>query len=399
MSRLSPLTPLYVSLFAFTAGESALHVLVPPYLSEELGAAPASIGVVVAAFGIAALVARLPAGALYSRSRSGLLLVAGGSVSALAFALVPLAGDVVGVSMLMALDGLGFSVVTTTQLALLVALRPSSRPLASTIGWYAGFVAAGHAVAGVLAGVLADQIGFDAAFYAFAAVPALATALGLYAVARAGGDSGVPLHRSPFRLRHVASLPALVWSGALVLFTTNVLFIAVTTFQPVLVLGAGLTLTEIGILASCRSWSSSISRLGSGPAFARVRAERLTVPLLLLGAAAVAVLPTVKASFLLQIPLSVAMGLSRGLLRVTGSTQAFGALDADERRHGLTSGVLNAGLDLGRVVGPLAAGLVAQAVGLSTMFRVLPLAALGLYFGFDLVSRRLDTARAASRAA
>jgi predicted MFS family arabinose efflux permease len=404
LERSNPLAPLYLSVFLFTVAESALHVLVPPYLSTELELGPAAIGAVVSVFAIAALVTRLPAGALYSVARSRVLVLVGGAVSALAFGLVPAVDGVAAFAALMALDGFGLALVTTTQLALLAAIRPPSQPLASALGWFAGFQALGHVVAGTLGGLTADRAGFDTAFLLFAGLTAVATLLIVRGIARATRLRNDELSVSRtgagrLTFRAIGALPMAVWTGVLVLFTMNFLLSTATTFYPLLALGAGITLTQIGILATCRSSASSVVRLGSGPLFSRVSAENLTLPLVVLAVASVALLPSVASSFALTIPLFVAAGLSRGLLRVTGSAQALGGVDQNERSHGLASAFLYVGLDLGRIVGPLVAGGVAQAFGLTAMFRVLPVAMLALYLPLALAGRRATTRRAPSPSA
>jgi hypothetical protein len=50
--------------------------------------------------------------------------------------------------------------------------------------------------------------------------------------------------------------------------------------------------------------------------------------------------------------------------------------------------VYNAGLDLGSIVGPVAGGLVSTAFGIPTMFQVLAIASLVLYFGVSLSSAK-----------
>jgi predicted MFS family arabinose efflux permease len=219
---------------------------------------------------------------------------------------------------------------------------------------------------------------------------------------RAGGP--VPAPRAVRVRRRLASsrvvlgqMPLAVWIGFLVMVYINFINAIQTTFHPLLALGAGLTLTQIGILASCRSWSSSIVRLGSGALFARIGTPNITMPLMIVGAATLVLLPTVRASFLLQVPLFVAAGLARGLLRVTGSTDAFEAVGRDEERQGLTAALVQSGLDLGRLLGPLIGGVVAQLWGLATMFQVLPVALLLPYLVLLARARRsgrLDMVRA-----
>jgi predicted MFS family arabinose efflux permease len=400
------LAPVYLSVFLLVLGESALHVLVSPYLSRELRLGPAAIGLVVAVFALASLLARLPAGAAYSRARGRRLLLVGGGVSSIAFLAVPLVAGPVPFALLMALDGFGWSVATTVQLAALVGTRPEGMPTAAAMGWYSGFTGLGHTAGAALGGFGADRVGFDASFVALGCIVALGTVVMARALPRGAADGGEQA-REPraVRVRRriassrvlLARMPILVWIGFLVMVYINFINGILTTFHPLLALGAGLTLTQVGILASCRSWSSSIVRLGSGALFGRIPTAHLTMPLMIVGAVTLVLLPPVRATFLLQIPLFVAAGLSRGLLRVTGSADAFEAVGRDEERQGLTAALVQSGLDVGRLAGPLVGGIVAQLWGLATMFQVLPVALLVPYL--VLISRarkmgRVDMVRA-----
>jgi predicted MFS family arabinose efflux permease len=298
----------------------------------------------------------------------------------------------------MAVDGFGWSVATTTQLAALVAARPGGMGVGAAMGWYSGFTGLGNTVGGVLGGFVTDRLGFAAGFFTLAALVALGTATMVRAVPRrAAADSPKPSPpvRSPRirghfaeALRAIAGMPPAVWIGVLVMVYINFVNGLVTTFHPVLVLAAGLSLTQVGILSSCRSWASSTVRLGSGPLFGRIGYGRLTLPLFVLSSASLFLIPTLKASFLWQVPLFLGSGLSRGLLRVTGSAEAFEAVDDHERQHGLTAALVQGGLDVGKVTGPLVGGVVAQLAGLAAVFQVLPAALLALYIGLFLVARR-----------
>jgi len=107
----------------------------------------------------------------------------------------------------------------------------------------------------------------------------------------------------------------------------------------------------------------------------------------ILFAATTFLIPIIGAAFAGTVLLGVFLiaGLCRGILRVTTA-----ATIADIRREGrdigLSSGVYNAGLDLGSIVGPIAGGLVSTAFGIPTMFQILAVAALVLYFGVSLSS-------------
>ncbi|MGH2819535.1 MAG: hypothetical protein ACRDJ5_02650, partial [Actinomycetota bacterium] len=86
----------------FSAGESALHVIMPPYLIRGFDLGPAAIGTILAMFGVASLAARLPVGVLYKLSRARILLLVGGGLSALAFLILPFVESPVLVAVLMA---------------------------------------------------------------------------------------------------------------------------------------------------------------------------------------------------------------------------------------------------------------------------------------------------------
>jgi MFS family permease len=384
------LLPTYASVFLFTAGGSALSILLPVYLARDAGVGPAAIGVIVGTFAVASLASRLPAGLAYSVGRSSKFLVAGGACSAVAYAAIPFTTSPLALGVLSALNGVGWSVATTAQLALLVARRPRGVSTAEAMGWFSGATALGNVAAGLLGGGMADLIGLQESFYVLAVTPlAGALLMARTALAPAAGDGAVleAPPRAP-ALRSLTGLPLAVWVGVLVMFFINGLNAVTNTFHPVIALAAGLSLTQIGALSSIRSWASSSSRFGSGPVFSRFDPASLTLPLVVAGSLATAAIPSVISSFLLQIPLFLIAGVSRGLLRVTGSADAFEGAGADERRHGVTAAFLYGGLDLGKVAGPVIGGVVAGVFGIATMFRIVPIGFLLLYLAIAIPARR-----------
>lgn len=384
-----PLVPIYVCVTLFAIGEQALHVLVSPYLAERLGQGPGAIGAIIAVFGTASLLSRVPVGAMYRFDRALTMLVGGGLLCTLAFALVPIAPHPLPFAGLMALDGLGWAIVTTTQLALLVATRPAGLPTAGAMAWYSGSQGVGNALGGVTAGFLADTFGYSAAFLSLAAIPAAATVVMVYAFRRQreaglvnppsaqerpGGRGGLAI------LGAIRGMPAIVWAGVVIMFYINFMSGLLNTLHPVLALAAGLSLTQIGGLSSFRSVASSTIRFASGPLFSRSRRRLpLTLPLATMSAFAVVAIPSVRSSFALQVPLFLMVGLARGLLRITGSADAIDGVGDDERDHGMTAAVLHGGLDLGKIAGPVLGGGLATIIGVPATFRVLPLLLLAVY--------------------
>lgn len=90
--------------------------------------------------------------------------------------------------------------------------------------------------------------------------------------------------------------------------------------------------------------------------------------------------------FLLQAPIWAINGLFRGILRVGTSTEAMSSVSDED--SGPTAALLSGGLDLGKIVGPLVAGAVADAIGVAGMFRVLPLGFLVVFLLLGTVERR-----------
>ena len=385
MSRFRALAPVYVSVFLFVAGNSALTVLIPVYLTRHGHLSTAAIGLVIGAFGLSSLVARLPVGMAYTAARGNAFLVAGALLNAAAFALLPVAHGAVMFAVLMAVNGIGWSIATTAQLALLVARPPGGVSTAAAMGWFSGATGLGNMAAGVVGGVIADTIGLTSTFYVLAVTPVFGA---LLMVRTSRVLERPPKEAAPRSWRQVVRMPLAVWAGVLVMFFINGLNALQNTFYPVLAVAAGLSLTQIGAASSLRSWASSSSRFGSGPLFQRFDPKNLTLPLVALGTLATCAIPSVIGTFLLQIPLFLFTGLSRGLLRVTGSADAFDAVGDDDRGHGLTSALLYGGLDLGKIVLPVVGGVVAHAWSIATMLRVVPLGLLLLYLALALPARR-----------
>jgi MFS family permease len=383
------LVPVYLSVFLSIAGSSALSVLIPVYLSRRAGFGPAAIGLIVGVYAIASLAARLPVGMLYTAARGIPLLVAGGALSAAAFALTPLFHSALGLAALMAVNGLGWSIASTTQLALLVARPPKGVSTAAAMGWFSGATGLGNAAAGILGGGCADLIGLRPTFWVLAATPLLGAALMARGVAAstALSETAPPARTAGGAWSLLGRMPLAVWVGVLVMFFINGMNAITNTFHPVLALGAGLTLTQIGALSSIRSWASSSSRFGSGPLFARFDPGGLTLPLVVAGALVTCLIPSLIGSFLAQIPLFAIAGLSRGLLRVTGSADAFEAAGHDDRQHGLTAALLYGGLDVGKIVLPITGGVIADVWGIATMFRIVPFGLLLLYLALAIPAR------------
>jgi len=406
----NPLAGIYLSTTLFELAEGALRFLVPLHLNQQ-GLGPEAIGIVLFAFAAASLLARGFTAGVYTHVRARRLIFGAGLASTVAYLLVPFVQDsVVLFGILLAIDGFGWGVATTTLLAVMMVSTPKSMSSAVAMGWFVGFQGIAFAIATTVAGVLADRVGIQNAMLVLATLPVVAATLVALKLPRpdrleegpaAGiGQAGGLDARRRGRVRHslgrawrqLAGLPFAVWAAATVALYLNVMNGILASFYPLLGLGLGLTFAQIGSLSSMRSAVSSVARFGAGWLFARIPAHRLHLPLLTLSAATVAILPSLP-SYATTFPAFMLNGASRGLLRVTTGAAAMDAMQGQQA--GLGAAAMTAGLDVGKMIGPLVGGFVAGAFGLDVMFRVVPLALLGLYVVLYLLTPRARTRPAA----
>lgn len=413
----NPLAGIYLAVSLFELTEGALRFLVPVNLAQR-GLGPEQVGLVIAAFSFTSLLARGVAGGLYTAGRAKRIIILAGLASTIAYLLTPFQTSVVAFTALMAVDGFAWGMATTALLAVMMTSTPRWMSPAVAMGWFVGFQSIAYALATTVGGLLGQVAGVQTAMLILATVPVAAASLIAARLpppvrlleetpADVDADEGgaeILASVRPGRLGRLRStvagavtsigaLPAAVWAAAVVAIYVNVMNGLLQSFYPLLGLALGLSVAQIGTLSSIRSTGSAVARFGAGWLFARVPARILSVPLLTLSASTIAALPSI-ASYVATMPLFAANGAARGLLRVTSSAAAMEALDG--RQAGLAAAAMSAGLDIGKIVGPLIGGFVAAAFGLETMFRVVPLSFLALYLGLYLLGRRRRRARAAA---
>jgi predicted MFS family arabinose efflux permease len=409
-----PLAGVFLATTLFELAEGALRFLVPLNLNDR-GLSPEAIGFVIFAFSLASLLSRGTAGALFRPGRARVLIVGAGLASTAAYLVTPFVDDVAVFTLLMAIDGFGWGIATTCLLAMMMLCTPTSISPAVAMGWYIGFQGIAFALATTVGGLLAQAVGIQVAMLTLATLPVLAAALialrmppvvrdvadpdvtGLTAREDDGLDIGTR-RRVTLGLRdavgRVGALPVAVWTAAVVAVYLNLMNGLLQSFFPLLGLAIGLSIAQIGTLSSVRSAVSAVARFGAGWIFARLSATRLHLPLLVVSAGTLALLPS-AGSYLVHLPLFALNGVARGLLRVTTSATAMEVTPG--HLAGLSAAVMTAGLDVGKMIGPLVGGLVAGAFGLDAMFRVVPLAFLVIFgVAFIAGARRRPSAAGAA---
>jgi MFS family permease len=387
----SGLVPLYAASAVLTLGEGGFQLLVPPYMHEHHLSA-VLIGTVFSIYGIVALAVRIPAGALYRPQRAWVLIMGGTVLSSAAFAGLTQTTDPALLSLLVGLDGAGFAIATTANMAALVERRPEGANAGAIMGWYTGAIAVGYAAAGFVGGALGDALGPGPAILVLSVLPVLAGAALASAVVRTTPAWAAEPERPGRWWKDFRGLPPFVWLAFFVTLYINLVSGVVLTFLPIYGLAIGLSLTQIGILQGVHGGAAAVVRFLSGLLFRVVSYQRTLAAMVLLSGLSVVAIAGVQALAALAVACAV-LGLTRGLLRV-----ASGALVMEQagRRSGAASGVYLAGLDLGKVLGPAAGGVGADLLGIRATYLVAAVTFPVAYFALAALlgrrrERRLDS--------
>jgi DHA1 family multidrug resistance protein-like MFS transporter len=381
------LVPLYIASALHTLGEGGFQLLTPPYMHER-NISPVVIGGAVSAYGLVSLFLRIPAGALYRTHRAWMLIAGGTTLSSLAFALLTLTADPVLLTVLIALDGAGFAIATTAVMAALIERRPEGANAGSIMGWYTGSIAAGYALSGFVGGPLGDALGTRAAILVLALVP-LAAGLLLCVVLQSTAPERVaaePRARGAW-WHDLRGLQAVVWLAFFVTLYINLVSGVLLTFYPIYGLAIGLTLTQVGILQGIHGGAAAAVRFLSGAVFRFVSYERTLPLMVVLSGASVAVIGGVKFIPVLVVAWAM-LGISRGLLRVSSAAVVMDQAGETDAQRGAASGVYLAGLDMGKIIGPLLGGVGADAVGLRPTFLAASIVFPVVYFALAAIVHR-----------
>lgn len=368
-------------------GEGSLGVLLSPHLHAK-GLTETSIGLVVAGLSVAALATRFVAGAAYRPSRTRYLMPFGSLLSAIAFLGLAVSSHPLALAGFTALNGIGFSLASTSGLAAIMDARPDA-DAGSIMGWYTGVNGLGFAVAGFVGGALGDVFGTAHAIALLASVPFVAGVLLAGALRRFGRTAPRAPDRAerslaPARGERRRLLPSgfadagpVLWLAFAVALHINLIGGMLTTYFPLYGLAIGLSLTQIGALKGLHSSASSGVRFVAVLVLRHVDYRRLTTWLVVLGGLGVAALALSPAFIVLAVAW-ITIGLTRGLLRTSSAAMVMESTGSAGTGRGAASGLYLAGLDLGKILGPLAGGV---AVGLWNY----QVAFLAAGFGFPLV--------------
>ncbi|MEP6600457.1 MAG: MFS transporter [Nitrospirota bacterium] len=360
-----------VGLFAFIS----YNLIRMPLLSlfaRSLGAAPETIGFVVAASTVTGVVLKWPAGALSDIYDRRWLLVIG----LLAFALPPLGylfiEDVRWLIALRFLHGTATAVFGPIAMAVVADLFRETRGAA--LGSYTAATQAGAMLGPLLGGWLLTVAGFPTAFVAAGLLGTMALLLFL-------------VTRLPPQISHVGSgtgtkalLGDMARGARTVVKNFRIMVTSATdgarqiangalmAFLPIYVVSIGMDAAQAGVLFGVQSVTSFVARPTMGWASDRIGRRPLILGGLIICAVAIAMIPFTS-MFAGLLGLSALFGFGEAI--VNAAAAALVADLSELKTLGSAMGMQGAIMDIGHASGPILAGFLIGSLGFQLAFPII----------------------------
>jgi len=384
MPELWPIIILGIVAFVTSFGAHIVAVNLPSY-AAQVGVGVAMIGLLIAAYDAAEVVAKPVFGAIADRRGMKQTMLAGLMLFIIA-SLAYLWVDPRLLLLIRFLQGVGAAALSAVSLALVGAYAVEQRGRA--YGIYNGIKGAGYVVSPIIGGAIVLRADFAMIFVVAAAIGALAFVLSLFLPKpkidiKPGleDDDSIGLAGLLAVFRQSTLRP---WYMVTVV---NMFFVSILFgFLPVRLYALGYGPLINGIILTAVSASYLLIQPLAGAIADRVN-PALTIRVGLFLAGASVILTPFLTSWLLCV---VAILAGVGVGTVWTNTDALVSQQARAGKLGATMGVSGTFKEIGDMLGPLLIGVVSQAFGLTVGFvacGVLGLFALGLIANGKVVSR------------
>ena len=385
MPELLPIVILGFVAFVTSFGAHVVAVNLPAYASQ-VGVGVAMIGLLIAAYDAAEVVAKPVFGAIADRRGMKQTMLAGLALFVIA-SLAYLWVDPRLLILIRFLQGVGAAALSAVSLALVGTYVVERRGRA--YGIYNGIKGAGYVVSPIIGGAIVLKSNFAMIFVAAAAIGALAFVLSLF-LPKPRIDTKPQLDDDDDGIGLVGLLAVFrqstLWPWYIVT-VVNMFFVGILFgFLPVRVYALGYGPLINGVILTAVSASYLLIQPLAGAIADRVN-PALTIRVGLFLAGACVILTPFVTGWLLFI-IAILAGIGVGT--VWTNTDALVSQQAQAGKLGATMGVAGTFKEIGDMLGPLHIGVVSQAFGLTVGFvacGVLGLLALGLIANGKVASR------------
>jgi MFS family permease len=344
-------------------------VVVPaiPVFARDFGVGRTAAGAVISAFAFMRLVSALGSGRLVNRIGERVVLATGIGIVAVSSALAGLSQSYVQFLLLRGVGGVGSAMFTVSAVSLLLRVVDADQRGRATSLWQSGFLLG--AIAGPAIGGPLTDISLRAPFFVYAGTLAVAGSIGM-----------LYLTHTPLHDREAASAPpaqtslaqALRVSGYRAALTASlgngwVLFGVRSSLIPLFVtdkdgIGASATWVGVGLFVSAATQAASLLPVGGFTDRVGRRPGMIIGGVIATGAISSLVVSDALAVFVVAMAF---LGVGSSFLSVAPSA-AVG--DVVSGRGGTVVAAFQMAADLGAVVGPLVAGLLADEYSYSAAF-------------------------------
>jgi len=343
---------------------------VVPLLSQQLGATPGVLGILMGVANTGALLAAVPSGMIIRRFGTRLPVIISCAVVAVCYFLIFLFPRLAVLFVMLTVATMARTMFIVSTQTYVGGLRSTSM-VSSNFGWLGTATAVAQVIGPLGIGYLVDTFGVIPTVLVMASTTLLSAG---YFVALLRNDEASPTNSTGIEERSsLRDSMSLILSKPILLavISSSIIIVVITSrrsFYPLLLVEMGFSATIIGLMMSIRGLTSLAIRvlLSVSPKMQKYRFRTMVVCLFVVSVG-------LGSTFLCRnLPLlvlnSILVGVSFGLGIPLSQTIAFSAALPDQR--GLVLGVRVMVNRLAEVVSPLMCGVVAELMGIPATFWV-----------------------------
>jgi MFS family permease len=387
---------------AAISGASGFNLLIPLYVAA-LGYPVAVVGLLAALAAVAGMLARLPVAKLYAPQHARRLLLGACAIGTVSGAALPIMPEIVSFTGVLLINRAVSGFAATVYLARYLDLLGEGTDRRRAMGNYGGTQALGFTCASLFVGLIADFFGFGVAFL-YGAANALLAGLLLVGAPNPPARAARPAaaHEATVgggwrRLLASVADPGL-WGVVNANTWNNFLHTTQSSFFPVLGIAVGLGPAQIGIARAVYAAVNVVGRPTAGMVMGRFSLRQTAYFGLAVQAILLFLLPFVR-ELAVFIAIFMVGGVARAVVVVASSAGLAEDVDETKVSRGTATATFSTSSDIPHVVSPLAAGLIATAVGIGGMFSIVGVGVLVCFAAGDLAVQRWKRATAAAVAA